>query len=404
MSLASSPGPGPLMVQPEALAAAPHESFARLRVDHPVVTFGQGHYLVLRARDVLFLLTDARTRQVNGDEYASLNRMPDGITRRFQVDFFLFHDGDAHRARRGLFARRFAHRVMQDSRAIAGTIARRIVADLPRGETFDFVDRVAARVPAEMIAGILGLPAEETDRFTRWVYEVALAISPVYPHEHHEAIEAATGQLFDYVAGHLNARLAAPREDFLSALVRDWKDDPVIDFESLTFQVMGIIIGGSDTTRAAFAMLTALLLADRGQWEALLSDRALVAGAVSEALRFEPSVGTIPRVLTEPLAIGGVAMPAGSILRLSTMSAMRDPDLYSDPDRFDIRRTDHPQHHPVFGHGPHRCLGEMLSRIEMEESLAALLDAAPGIEMEVAPRMLGFGGIRRITPMAVRLP
>ena len=58
----------------------------------------------------------------------------------------------------------------------------------------------------------------------------------------------------------------------------------------------------------------------------------------------------------------------------------------------------------VFGIGPHRCVGDMLARIEMEESLAAILEAAPGIALETLPEMLGFGGLRQITPMQVRIP
>ena len=87
-----------------------------------------------------------------------------------------------------------------------------------------------------------------------------------------------------------------------------------------------------------------------------------------------------------------------------TMSAMRDPELYADPETFDMRRTDHPRLHLIFGQGPHRCIGEMLARPEMEESLEALLADAPGIEIETAPRMVGFGGIRQVTPMIVRIP
>ena len=91
------------------------------------------------------------------------------------------------------------------------------------------------------------------------------------------------------------------------------------------------------------------------------------------------------------------------MLRVSTMSAMRDPALYEDPDRFDIRRSDHLRLHPVFGAGPHRCIGEMLARLEMEEALDALVCAVSEIDMATPPRMIGFGGIRQTTPMPVRI-
>ena len=126
-------------------------------------------------------------------------------------------------------------------------------------------------------------------------------------------------------------------------------------------------------------------------------------GAVAEGLRYNPSVGSIARFTREPVQIDRVTLPPGVMLRLNTISAMRDPDLYDNPDRFDIRRGDHPKLHMVFGLGPHRCIGEMLARIEMEESLGALLAGVDHIELVTVPELIGCGGIRQITPMEVIL-
>jgi len=81
---------------------------------------------------------------------------------------------------------------------------------------------------------------------------------------------------------------------------------------------------------------------------------------------------------------------------------MRDPALYSDPDRFNIRRTDHPRRHIVFGGGAHRCLGEVLARAELEEGLAALAQRLPKLQLLGEPlRVFGHAGIRRVSPMKV---
>lgn len=394
----------PRLIDPVTLNTAPHARLAELRQETPVVQLGPRQYLVLRATHVASLLTDPRTRQIEGRELVALNQIPDGITARFIADLFLLANGEAHRQKRGLFARSFAHRAMKDLRAEIRGAADAIIADLPRGESFDFVDQMAARVPADIIAAILGFPKEDTPHFTRLVYHVALAFVPFYPHDRHDIIEQATAELFDYVEGQMQARMAAPRDDLLSDLATDWDPTGNLSFDSLVFQVVGMIIAGSDTTRGAFAMLCAMLLQRPADWRALCDNHSLIPGAVAEGLRYEPTVATIPRVTTAPVDVDGIEIPAGSFLRLSTMSAMRDPALYANPEDFDIRRTDHPRLHLVFGLGPHRCLGEMLTRIEMEESLAALLDAAPSMELQTAPDMQGFGGLRQITPMIVRIP
>ncbi|WP_337660601.1 cytochrome P450 [Anderseniella sp. Alg231-50] len=393
----------PAFVDPATLNDAPHARLAELRRETPLVQFGPNQYLVLRAAHVQLLLTDPRTRQVEGPEFVALKQIPDGITARFISDLLLFSNYGMHRKKRGLFARSFAHRPMQEMRGQVRAVADRIIASLPRGESFDFVDCVAARVPAEMIASILGLPEDDTRHFARLVYDASLAFGPVYPHDRHDTTENATKDLFHYVKGQLRLRMAASSADLLSALVTDWQEDHDIPFDSLAFQVVGLIIAGSDTTRSAFAMLIALLLERPSDWPALLSDHGMIPGAVKEGLRCEPSVATIPRLTTAPVELDDIEVPAGVALSLSTMSAMRDPAVYANPERFDIRRTDHPRFHPVFGLGPHRCIGEMLARIEMEESLAAILDGAPRIELLSPPRMLGFGGIRQITPMQVRI-
>ena len=394
----------PRAIDPIILNDAPHARLAELREASPLVQLGPGQYLVLRAEHVVPLFTDPRTRQIEGPEFLALHEIPDGTLARFLSDLLLFSNGPAHRLKRGLFARSFAHRVMRDARGQIRTVADTMVAGLPRGERFDFVDAMAARVPADMIAAILGLPACDARYFAERVYSLARAFAPIYPHEHHQEIENAAGELYDYVEEQLCVRVAAPRDDLLTALATGWHAERNISFESLVFQIVGVIIGGSDTTRAAFAMLVALLLQRPADWAALRSDPRLIPGAVNEGMRYEPPVGSIPRVTTAPIQFDGFTLPPGTVLRLSTMSAMRDPALYDGPDQFDIRRSDHPRFHMVFGIGPHRCIGDMLARIEMEESLAAVLAAVPDLRLETPPQMLGFGGLRQITPMQVRIP
>jgi len=95
-------------------------------------------------------------------------------------------------------------------------------------------------------------------------------------------------------------------------------------------------------------------------------------------------------------------VPAGSMILLSTLSALRDEAAFQDPDTFDIRRADLPRLHPIFGGGAHRCIGEALARIELEEGLGALMRRAPGLRLTGAmPVLHGHSGIRRIGPLQV---
>lgn len=392
------------LIDPSWLLEDPHARFAELRRDYPVIRINAQSHYVLRAEDVVALLKDERTVQIEGRDYVAHHNVPDGAMARFLRDILLFANGKDHRTKRAPFARSFSHQAILASRDRISAVARKIVADLPRGESFDFVEHMAARVPAEMIAAIIGFPVCEASYFASRIYEMASAIGPVYPMAKHARVEIAAREAFAYVEAQMTARLAAPADDLLSKLVTDWDQTRGVEFSCLVNQVLAFMLGGSDTTRAAFANTVSLLRQRPDDWAALQADPSLVPRAISESMRFDPSVGNIPRFTLEPIEIGGTIVPAGVLLQLSTMSAMRDPQMYSQPDEFVMRRTDHPRLHLVFGHGPHRCIGEMLARLEMGESLKALLEAAPGIEIETAPRMIGFGGIRQITPMIVRIP
>ena len=396
-------GISPPSIELSSLINDTHRQLAELRQKHSLVQVGDRQYMVLKAADVLSMLTDSRTIQIEGTDYVRLNRIPDGAVARLLRDVFLFSNADDHRVKRQIFAKAFAFSAMKAKRAEIRRAADNIVADLPRGEIIDFIGRMAARIPAEMIAGILGLPEGGIRYFSERVYLISRAISPVYPHAEHAKIDAAASELFDYIEAQVLKRLHLPMGDLLSELVMEWSDNPGISLESLIHQIIGIVIGGTDTTRAAFAMLVANLLQHPDQWQALKKDAGLIPGAVAEGLRYNPSVGSIARFTREPVQIDRVTLPPGVMLRLNTISAMRDPDLYDNPDRFDIRRGDHPKLHMVFGLGPHRCIGEMLARIEMEESLGALLAGVDHIELVTVPELIGCGGIRQITPMEVIL-
>jgi cytochrome P450 family 103 len=204
----------------------------------------------------------------------------------------------------------------------------------------------------------------------------------------------------------LAARRTSARDDFLSSFATAVDEEGTLSAQETLAQLVTLILGGSDTTRGAMAVQVSLLLEHREQWDAVRSDPSLIPGAVSEALRFEPAVGSIPRFTLEDIVLDRHVVPKNSILTLSTMAAMRDPALYAEPDRFNILRTEHPRRHLVFGAGAHRCLGETLARVELEEGLAAVIERLPELQLKDNPLIVrGHGGIRRLTlPMRVRWP
>lgn len=395
---------GLLRVPFKALLADPHGMFRAARPQGPLIVFRTGGLLAIRAADVVPLLTDPRVRQV-GTEGLALAGITAGPFHRFASHTMLLSHGAAHARRRRPAARAFHFSLMEKLRpairAAADELLEEIRAGLPADGTFDLRDRFASILPARIIARILGLAEAEIPDFTRLVYAMSPGLSFGLKPEEWPAVDAASAGLFAYCERLLAERRVAPRDDFLTDYLRLVDDSGDLDADETLMQVVSLVLAGADTTRGALTILASLLLAT-GDWAAVAADPALAPGAVAESLRFEPSVGSVAVVPLEPVAVGGITVPPGLPVGLSTLSAMRDPDLYADPDRFDIRRTDHPRLHLVFGGGPHRCLGEALARAEMEEGLRALAAAMPGLRLAGRPaRMTGVGGIRQVSALPV---
>ncbi|KAA0122330.1 cytochrome P450 [Methylobacterium sp. P1-11] len=383
------------------LEADPHGVFRAWRPRLPFVGHEVAGVLVLRSRDVDLLMRDHRA-QATETLYPESRAIPDGTLFDIFAHGMLTANGSAHRRRRSPFTRTFAARLVEGLRPQIRAAAENLVRDwLEEGEV-DLVERYTALIPAQTIADILGLPRDDIPRFTQLAYEVSRVLSFTFGPEDIPDLEAAAVALQDYVAAILEARRSAPQDDFLTRFLAEAEAAGELTPQEVVIQLVQLIIGGTDTTRVAGAMQVALLLQHPEQWAAVSGDPSLIPAAVAESLRYEPSVGSAGRVAREDIGLDGHVVPAGSLMLLSTLSALRDEAVYAHPGTFDIRRTDLPRLHPIFGGGAHRCIGEALARIELEEGLGVLLRLAPRLHLtDAMPVLRGHSGIRRIDALRV---
>ncbi|WP_244443294.1 cytochrome P450 [Bradyrhizobium sp. Ai1a-2] len=310
-------------------------------------------------------------------------------------------DGDAHRRRRAPFSRLFAARAINEMRPSIRRAAEDLIEEWYGIGEVNFFDEFAAKMPARVIADLLGLPREDIPEFTLLVYVVTKAFFLGLGPDEVVEVEKAGQRLREYVDKVLDERRRRPRGDFLSAFLAAATEAGEMSPAEMLYQIFALIVGGTDTTRVAIAIQVALLLQHREQWEQVCRDPDLLSGAVAEAMRFEPSVGGTARVTSEDVDVGGTVIPAGQLVMLSTMSATRDEMAYDRPDVFDIHRTNQPRLHPIFGYGAHRCIGEAIARAELEESLGAIAARIPQLNLDVPPKISGHFGIRRADVMRV---
>lgn len=389
----------PTLQMPMPAGADPYAVFAECRANVPLVRVEMGLVLALRARHLDAVMTDA-TRQLETE-----TKMMQGITSgpiyAFTEAAMLFANGEAHRRRRAPVQRTFAFKLMDAMRPKAAELAAELVSTRLNAGPIDFVNEIAAQIPARIIADILGIPRSDLPIFLQWIADTAESLGFIDVTRRAQ-IEASLTAFDMYVSALLDDRRRNPREDFLTDYVEATARDSELSDIEIRTQVLGLILAGSDTTRGSLCMTLAALLQHPAQWRAFCENPdALKRGAVDEGLRFEPVISGIPRVAVKDFELDGYLIPAGTLIAVSLLSALRDEDVFADASRFDIMRKDHLRWHMIFGAGAHRCVGEALARAEMEETLATIARLSPNTKLEGTPPRLKPGAIRQVDQMRV---
>ncbi len=379
-----------------------HEFLRSYRRLGSVAISPTGFPMALRFSNIAALTDPTTTRQL---ETESIRKQ--GVTTGpiFELHnrSMLFSNGPLHKKRRGPVTRTFAFKLMEGMRAEVAKLAAEIVTEAEGQEDLDFLEVFAGEIPARMIAEILGLPKSEMPRFRKLVYSVTRAFKMGFDQAQQVEIERDFTALIAEVDRLLNERKGHPGDDFISRLIVDAQDRFELSLDDIRWQVITLIIGGSDTTRLALCSTLALMLSHTEQWQAFCRNPdELKMQVVQEGLRFEPPIASFARVALTDIDLEGVVLPTGSPVSVCILSAMRDEQVYDAPFTFDIHRTDQPRWHPAFGTGEHRCLGEALARAELEECLATIARLAPDTVLTNAPMVRGLNGIRRIDQMRVR--
>ena len=274
---------------------------------------------------------------------------------------------------------------------------RAIVADLlddaPRGQDFDFVERIAIKLPMLVIADMLGVPRAEAPALVGW----ANLMSDMRASDAEQA--EARAHLFEYFRELAAARRADPADDLASLLVAAQLDDAPLEQQLLDAYFMLITVAGNETTR--FLLTGGLAqLVRQGEWARLKQNPAGIPRAVEEMCRFVAPVTHMRRTAACDTKLGGTAIKAGDKLVLWFASANRDGAVFDDPDRLVPDRSPNP--HVGFGVGAHFCLGAHLARYESRLFFEALSERIETIELAGEPERLPSNWFTGWTAMPVR--
>jgi cytochrome P450 len=310
-------------------------------------------------------------------------------------------DPPAHTRLRALVNRAFTPRRVAELAPLAREIGNRLADAMAEGRDVDFYEAFAQRLPLNLICSMLAIPGIDHDRMQEWTAAINLATGIPRPTAR-AAADAAVEGITDYVNGLITERRRSPGEDLLSALIQAHEGGESLSAEELPVMVIQLLVAGHETTRNLIGNGLFTLLRHPEQLRRLRRDPSLIANAVEEIIRFEPSLIWVARVAHEDLDLGGAAMKQDRLVMLNLAAANRDPTAHPDPERFDIGRRNIQV--LSFGFGAHFCIGANLARLEGRIAFEVLLDRFSDIEfIGEPPRFAAYTALRTLESLDVRV-
>jgi cytochrome P450 len=297
------------------------------------------------------------------------------------VDTMLTADEPEHRRFRGLVNKAFTARRVNGLEPAIEQISRDLIDGFAGAGRFEVLSQYSVLLPLTVIADQLGVPRCDLEKFKRWTDGFTAQLSGFAGAE--GEVEAAKRilEFQRYFAERLEEARRAPREDVISDLGRARLEGerPLDTAECLSI-LQQLLVAGNETTASAIAEGLLLLVRHPDQLALVRADPGLVPNLVDEVLRLSTPTACMFRVATRDTELAGVPIAKDNLLLVRFASANRDERVFTDPDRFDVRRANADEH-LAFGQGIHFCIGAPLARKEMTVAFRQLLARTDGLRL-----------------------
>jgi cytochrome P450 len=353
------------------LAADPHPALARLRERAPACWVpALSAWLVTGYAAAVEVLSDPAAFTVDDPRFT---------TARVTGPSMLSLDGPGHARHRDPFTPAYRPAQLRARLAgFAGAEAARLVAAIRPAGQAELREAVAGPLATAVMAQALGLHGTGVTPATvlAWYRDIVAAVAALSAATPGAPSEAGVTS-FGALAAGLREAIAAGRAPVLAGAARSGE----LTVDEVISNAAVQLFGGIETTEGMICNAVAHLLGHPAQLALVRADPGLLPAAVEESLRLEPAAAVVDRYATRDAAIGGAAIRRGDPVTVSLAGAGRDPAVFPEPDRYDIRRPNAARH-LAFARGPHFCLGAHLARLEATVAVAAVLDGLPGIRLD----------------------
>ena len=368
----------------EELDLDPHPLLARLREREPVSWLpALGGWLVTKRDLALQAMRDSSVFTVDDPRFS---------TGQVVGPSMLTLDGAEHSRHRHAFAHPFRlDAVQRFTTLVEGETERLIDAIEPDGRA-ELRGSLARPLAATVAAAAVGVEVADTATILGWYDAIVAAVAgvaaghPVSPagREAFSALRSSIEQTTHRAPGSALLPAAASQEHELTCA-------------EVVSNAAVLMFGGIETTEGMITNAIFHLLAHPEQRALVDGDRGLLPNAIEESLRLEPAAAVIDRYATADARLGDASIDQGEFVSISIAGANRDPDFFSDPNRFDVLR-ENVRHQIAFARGSHVCLGMHLARLEAHAAIGRLLDRLPQLCLDPAHRTAPRGLVFRKPP------
>jgi cytochrome P450 len=380
--------------------------FERLRRDDPVHWCENGMYgsywSVTRYRDIMQVDTHQQV-------YSSDAMFGGIVLRDVAMDFrrpsFISMDQPKHDEQRRVVSPIVAPMNLQRMSATIRERTGRVLDGLPRGETFDWVDRVSIELTTQMLATLFDFPFEERRTLTYWSNVATVNTRAGTEIDSEEKRDAVLQQALEYFTALWRERASQdPRPDLISMLAHG---EATRDLPSRPHEFMGnlllLLVGGNDTTRNSMSGGVLALNKYPDQYRELMDNHGLVASLVPEIIRWQTPVIHMRRTALQDTELAGKQIRRGDKVAMWYISGNRDEEAIENANEFIIDRA-RPRQHLSFGFGIHRCVGNRLAEMQLTILWEEILRRFPRIEVMQEPKRVYSNILHGIASLPVRIP
>lgn len=366
----------PISFADREVYACPFSAYDRLREEQPVYRDPKsGHYILTRYDDVrramLNVAALSNNTGVMGDRWApEANRLFEAEG-WLPMNTLVSNDPPGHRTYRTLLDKVFTTPKVASLEPRIQQLIDELIDGFAGLPEIDFLDAFAVPLPMYVIAEQLGVAREDRARFKRWSDVAMESMNPLLTPEHQVALAGEIVEMQRYMARQIERVREAPDDGLLSRLANLETDGRRLDMRELQSLILQILVAGNETTTTTLALGMKTLIERPEIADEIQRDPERARPFIEETLRVTAPLQTLFRRARVDLEIGGVTIPAGSMVEVRFGAANRDPQQFRCPADVDLDRSNSASH-LSFGAGIHLCIGNQLARGELRLAFQTL--------------------------------